>query len=179
VTLWTEPLGPLVLGAFYAANRNTFLMVPVGANIPLSRERDLVLELTPIWIRQDCEGPCGSKALALAVGMAWTPQPNASGGGFFLQPKLVGVLTRDTGGEDVVFTTTRGQLSLGLDLGYRLNFDRLFLAFALGGSVGLGWDVQASTPSIFFSLLGWPERRSTDKAVWDLNVHLVRIGASF
>jgi hypothetical protein len=179
VTLWTEPLGPLLLGSFYAANRDTYLMVPLGANVPLSRELDLVLELTPIWIRQDCEGPCKSQALALGVGTAWTPQPNTSGGGFFLQPKLVGVLARDTGVDNEVWTTTRGQLSVGLDLGYRLNFDRLFLAFVLGGSVGMGWNVQESTPSIFFSLMGWPERRSVNKAVWDLNVHLVRIGASF
>jgi hypothetical protein len=180
VTLWTEPLGPLLLGSFFAANDDTYFMVPVGANIPVGQELDLVLELTPIWTRQDCEGPCRTQALALAVGTAWTPRPNASGGGFFLQPKLVGVLNRDTGADDnEVWTTTRGQLSLGLDLGYRMNLGNFFLAFVLGGSVGMGWNVQASQPSIFFSLMGWPERRSTDKAVWDLNVHLVRIGASF
>jgi hypothetical protein len=179
VTLWTEPLGPLVLGSFFASIRDTYLMVPVGANIPMGPTQDLVIELTPIWTRQNCEGPCRAQALALAVGTAWTPQPNASGGGFFLQPKLVGVLARQTGVDDDVFTNTRGQLSLGLDLGYRMNLGRFFLAFVLGGSVGMGWNVEASQPSIFFSIMGWPGRRSADKAVWDLNIHLVRIGASF
>jgi hypothetical protein len=180
VTLWTEPLGSVLLGSLFAANNDTYLMVPVGANVPLSHRVELVLELTPIWTRQDCEGPCSSRALALAVGTAWTPKPNASGGGFFLQPKLVGVLTRDTGADDVdVWTTARGQLSLGLDLGYRANLGRLSMAFVLGGSVGMGWNVQESTPSIFFSLMSWPERRSVNKPVWDLNLHLLRIGASF
>jgi hypothetical protein len=179
VALWTAPLGPLMLGPFNAANGNTYLMVPLGANIPLSREFDLVLELTPSWISQNCAPPCGSKTLALAVGTAWTPRPSASGGGFFLQPKLMGVLTRDTGGEDVTITTTQGRLLLGLDLGYRLNFDRLFLAFALGGNVGMGWNVHGSPQSTFVELAGRPEFGALDKVVWDLNVNFVRIGANF
>ncbi|HYH96367.1 hypothetical protein [Hyalangium sp.] len=188
MTLWTQPVGALALWAGFRAvtQEDTYLMVPVGANVPLSPTQELVLELTPIWTRQDCEARCSSLALAVAVGTAWAVAPNGSGGGFFLQPKLVGVVSRDSreAGFEVPFdegswSATRGQLSLGLDVGYRMNFGRFFMAFVLGGSVGLGWDVPTSSHSIFFSLLDWPQRSSQDKVVWDFNLHLLRLGASF
>ncbi|WP_224365334.1 hypothetical protein [Hyalangium versicolor] len=178
LSLWIQPLSALTLTPLAASEGNTFLMVPGGANIPLSPTQDLVLEITPIMSLQECEGRCSTYGLSLAVGSSWTVLPNNSGGGFFLQPKLGGVVARDSrGGEN---TETGTQLSLGLDLGYRTKLGPLFLAFVGGGSVGWGWNVPSSSQSVFFSLWDWPDlARRENKVVWDLNLHLLRIGASF
>jgi hypothetical protein len=187
LSLWVEPLGPLALTPLMASVGNTFVMVPLGMHLPLSPSQDLVLELTPIFSRQRCESRCSSQMLALAVGTSWLLLPNNSRGGLFLQPKLIGVLAHDSRGVDVVmfshesgaWSEAGAQLSLGLDVGYRLRFGHLFLEFVLGGSVGRGWNVPSSSQSLFFSLLDWPERHREDKGVWDLNLHLLRVGASF
>ncbi|MBN1210731.1 MAG: hypothetical protein JXB05_38135 [Myxococcaceae bacterium] len=186
VALWTEPLSALTVTPWYYSQENTFVMVPLGANLPLSPTQDLVLELTPLWTRQDCEARCSSQALALAIGTSWLVSPNGSGGGLFLHPKLVGVISRDrreaglpTPIDEGSWSETGGQLSLGLDVGYRVSRGRLFLEFVLGASVGRGWNIPLSSQSLFFSFLDWPQRGREDKWVWDLNVHLVRIGVSF
>jgi hypothetical protein len=178
LSLWVEPMSSLVLTPLAASVGDTFIMVPLGMHLPLSSRQDLVLELTPIFSFQQCEGRCRTQALALAVGSSWILLPNNSRGGLFVQPKLVGVLSRDSRGENAQ-AHTAAQLSLGLDVGYRLNFGRLFMEFVLGGSVGAGWNVPRSSPSIFFGLYDWPELQREDKAVWDLNLHLLRLGANF
>jgi hypothetical protein len=78
-----------------------------------------------------------------------------------------------------LWTETGSQLSLGLDVGYRVKSEHLFLAFILGGSVGRGWNIPASSSSLFFSFLDWPQPRRESKWVFDLNLNLLRIGASF
>jgi len=155
-------------------------------DLPLSPTQHLVLELTPLFIRQDCEGPCSSAALYLALGPAWTVFPDAEGGGFFVAPKLAGLVARDVGFTDLgspptaeVWSETGVQLSLGLDVGYRMVRGPFYLAFVLGGSVGRGWNVPAWAPSTFFSMLDWPRRSRADKWVWDLNPNLVRAGVAF
>jgi hypothetical protein len=185
-SLWVEPLSALTLTPVMASLGSTFVMVPLGMNLHLSPTQHLVLELTPIYSRHDCEARCSTRALALAVGSSWLLLPSHSRGGLFVQPKLVGVLAHDRSGADFelpdgagAWSKTGTQLSLGLDVGYRLSFGRLFLEFILGGSVGWGWNIPSSSQSLFFSLLDWPQFRREDKVVWDLNLHLLRIGASF
>jgi hypothetical protein len=175
-SLWIEPLSVLTLSPYYLSQGNTFLMAPLGANVPLSPSQDLVLELTGFLSRQDCEARCRTQALAVAVGTSWTVLPNSRGGGLFFQPKLLGVMARDWR-ED--WTENGAQLSLGLDVGYRVSRSPYFLEFVLGASVGRGWDIPSNSQSLFFSFLDWPQRGREDKWVWDLNVHLVRFGVSF
>src|SRR6218665_3809688 len=110
------------------------------------------------------------------AGMAWTLLPNGKGGGLFLQPKLVG-LPSWVGGNQ--WKAAGAQLSLGLDVGYRLNLGRLFLAFVVGGSAGRGWNVPRNTSSLYTSFLDIPTSYRTNKWVWDVNLNLVRIGANF
>ncbi|HZI09532.1 MAG TPA: hypothetical protein VE153_04015 [Myxococcus sp.] len=186
VAVWVKPLSALTLTPVLASQGETFVMVPVGMNLPLGTRTDLVLELTPIWTRQDCEARCTGRALSLAVGPSFLVAPSSPGSGFFLQPKLVGVLaqqSRETElsvpGDPGSWSETSTQLSLGLDVGYQLRRGPLFLAFVLGASVGRGWNVPASSPSVFFSLVDWPERAREDKLTWDVNLHLLRVGASF
>lgn len=186
VALWVKPLGPLTLTPILAAQDDTFVMVPLGMNIPLDATKELVLELTPIWTRLDCEARCTTQALSLAVGPSWTVVPTSPGSGFFLQPKLGAVVARDsreagiaTPFDEGSWSETGAQLSLGLDVGYQLRRGHLFLAFVVGASAGRGWNVAASSRSVFFSMVDVPERRREDKWVWDMNLHLLRIGASF
>lgn len=182
VSVWAQPVGTLAFGLAgpLVGRGNAYFMLPLGMNVPLSPTRELVLELTPFLSRQECEGPCSTRALTLAVGSAWSLSPHSSRGSFFLQPKLVGVVARDVGVSDSgSWTRTGGQLSLGLDVGYRVNSEHVFLTFMLGGSVGRGWNVPTSNVSLLFSFLSWPEPRRESKWVFDLNLNLLRIGASF
>ena len=182
VSVWIQPLGTLAfgLGGPLLGSGNSYLMLPVGMNVPLSPTQELVFEVTPFLSRQDCEGPCRTRALALSVGSAFSLSPHSSRGSFFIQPKVTGLVSQDVGFSDAgSWTETGGQLSLGLDLGYRVKSEHLFLTFALGGSVGQGWNVPQSSTSLFASFLDWPQRSREDKWVFDLNVNLLRIGASF
>lgn len=185
-SLWVQPLSLLTLTPIASSNGDTLLMIPVGANLALGASTDLVLELTPIIASYDCEARCTTRGLAFAVGPSWTFGASRPGNGFFLQPKLLGVLTRDS--REVEFqvpsdagswSETGRQLSLGLDVGYQLKRGPLFLAFVVGGSVGQGWNIAEDKDSLFISLLDTPIRAREDKTVWDLNLNLVRIGGSF
>ena len=185
-SVWLQPLSLLTLTPFSAFEGNTLVMLPLGANIALGDRTDLVFEVTPIWGHQDCEARCTTLGLAVAVGPAWTVLPTRPGSGFFVQPKLVGVLASDSrtvervvGLDEGNWSETGQQLSLGLDVGYRMTRGHFFMAFVLGGSVGQGWNVPRSSESLFFSFLDWPERAREDKSVWDVNLNLVRIGGSF
>lgn len=182
VSVWVQPVGTLAFGLMgpLVGPGNSYLLLPLGMNVPLSPTQELVLEVTPFLSRQECEGPCTTRALTLAVGSAWSLSPQSSRGSFFLQPKVVGVVSRDVGvSNEDVFRETGGQLSLGLDVGYRVKSQHLFLTFMLGGSVGRGWNVPASSTSLLFSFVTWPEPRRESKWVFDLNLNLLRIGASF
>ena len=182
VSVWIQPLGALAFGLAgpLVGPGNSYFMLPLGMNVPLSPTQELVFEATPFASSQDCEGPCQTRALALAVGSAWSLSPHSSRGSFFLQPKVIGLLARDVGVSDAgTWTETGGQLSLGLDVGYRVKGEHLFVAFVLGGSVGRGWNVPSSSQSVFSSFLDWPQRSRGNKFVFDLNLNLLRIGASF
>ncbi|QRN95551.1 hypothetical protein JRI60_41905 [Archangium violaceum] len=183
VSVWVQPVGTLAFGLAgpLVGPGTSYLTLPVGMNVPLSPTQELVFEVTPFLSRQDCEGPCSTRALALAVGSAWSLSPHSSRGSFFIQPKVMGLVSRDKGvsGGDSPWMETGSQLSLGLDVGYRVRSEHLFLAFVLGGSVGRGWNVPASSSSIFTSFLDWPQGRRESKWVYDLNLNLLRIGASF
>ena len=186
VSLWVQPLSLLTLTPIAASEGDTLLMLPVGANFALGSRTDLVLELTPLLASYDCEARCKTQGLAVAVGPSWTVVQTRPGSGFFVQPKLLGVLTRDSREVDFVvpgdagsWSETGRQLSLGLDVGYRMTRGHFFMAFVLGGSVGRGWNVPQASDSLFFALLDTPQRAREDKSVWDINLNLVRIGGSF
>ncbi|WP_257452954.1 hypothetical protein [Archangium lipolyticum] len=189
MSVWVQPVGALAYGLagplLDDTGGNTYFMLPVGLNVPLSPTQELVFELTPFVSRQGCEGPCSTRALALSVGSAWSLSPHSSRGSFFIQPKVMGMVSQDEGVTDIgvwdarVWRETGSQLSLGLDVGYRVKSEHLFLAFVLGGSVGRGWNVPVTSSSLFFSFFDWPELPRKDKWVFDLNLNLMRIGASF
>ncbi|XXF80197.1 hypothetical protein P2318_10715 [Myxococcaceae bacterium GXIMD 01537] len=182
LSVWVQPLGALAFGLAgpLVGSGNSYFMLPLGMNVPLSPTQELVFEATPFASSQSCEGPCRTRALSLAVGSAWSLSPHSSRGSFFIQPKVIGLVARDVGVSDAgLWTETGGQLSLGLDVGYRVKGEHLFLAFVLGGSVGRGWNVPASSQSVFFSFLDWPQRSRENKFVFDVNLNLLRIGASF
>ncbi len=187
--LWVQPLSPLMVTLQMAMLDGTFIMLPLGVNVPLGPTQDLVLELTPMFTsfsKEGCEEVCGSRALSVSLGIAKSLNPRTPGRGFFLQPKVVGVVARDSRnvGAPAPFdkdswSGVGGQLSLGLDVGYRLPFEHFFLSFVVGGSVGYGWNAPEQSQSIFYSLFGPPTRQRKDKLLWDPNLNLIRIGAEF
>ena len=65
VSVWAQPVGTLAFGLAgpLVGPGNVYFTLPLGMNVPLSPTRELVLELTPFLSRQDCEGPCSTRAL--------------------------------------------------------------------------------------------------------------------
>ncbi|WP_434383753.1 hypothetical protein [Melittangium boletus] len=177
---WLQPVAPILVNAALFTDGAYIATLPVGLNLPVSRRWDLVLELTPILKNHRYGG--GALAMAAAVGTAWFMQQRPAHDGFFLQPKLVGVIAYDRRNDfsesyQGPFNPVEKQLSLGLDLGYRIVVRGGFLDLLLGGSVGWGWNVPSSDNSLFLSLAEQlPSGYREDKRVWDPNLHLLRIG---
>lgn len=187
---WIQPVGAMALPSLQSLSNGyvpRLFMLPLGLNVPVSRTHELVFEATPFAREDYCVSdyaPCGSRALAVALGLAWTFRPDSSRGGVFLQPKVIGVLERSwsarrTGPTEDPWSATGRQLSVGLDVGYRVALGPVFLAFVVGASTGRGWGIPADHDSLFFSLLHAPQERRETKWVWDLNLHLLRLGANF
>ncbi|NPC69274.1 hypothetical protein HPP05_05865 [Corallococcus exiguus] len=190
--LWISPLvtgsllltGPLVGGTLHVA-------LPLGTNLQLSDQTDLVIEVTPRYARRRCTdniGNCGTgRALTVSTGVAWTPWPRARGDGFFLQPKLSGMVSNEKDrpdadkGEPANRSTTGGQLTLGLDLGYRKTFARtnFYLAAVFGAAVGYSWNQQRKELDLGGQYsLPWGDTRRNGRIV-DINMDILRVGFSF
>ena len=101
MALWVQPMIALLAGygAYFASA--TVVMVPLGLSVPLDPTWDLAVELTPIYAHRSCNRECTSRALALAVGPAWTVRPDGPWGGLFVQPKLLGVLAHTQREQDI------------------------------------------------------------------------------
>ena len=66
----------------------------------------------------------------------------------------------------------------GLDVGYRMPTDQLFLEVMLGFSEGRGWERPVFLWSVFTSLDSFKTQRE-NKWVWDFNPNLLRVGGRF
>jgi hypothetical protein len=173
----------------WSRNHSYVVTLPVGLNVPVSRSWDLVLEVTPLFKSSTHAYPLREKAayvLAVAVGSAWFMRGHSAPGGFFLQPKLVGVISYDARDDfrdyyNAPYSPVGRQLSFGLDVGYRVTVRDVVLDFIVGGSMGWGWNVPDQGHSLFRSLLDvLPEGGyRTNRFVWDPNLHLVRLGFTF
>ncbi|WP_434383757.1 hypothetical protein [Melittangium boletus] len=171
----------LVLTRGASLNEALVLMLPVGMSVPLEerwKQWELMLELTPIYAKErDFDA---SLALALAVGATWFKNDAPLHQGFFLQPKLVGTVLRGTSYNGNQVSPVMTQVTVGLDIGYRVPVEIGQLDFLVGGGVGWGWNVPERTPSLFLPLLS--SRLGSDrtnKVVWDPNLHLLRVGLTF
>ena len=186
VSLWVQPVLALPSAVYSTLGPHELIMVPLGVSLPLGARREVVVEVTPLYESDDCHGSCSTRTLIAAVGTSWFVSSESTRAGFFIQPKLVGVVSRYDSVVHKVGTTLietsssrRGQLSLGLDVGYRLPSRRLLLEFMVGGSVGRGWNVspgEASVISVF--RVETPEPRP-NRWVWDINPNLLRLGGRF
>ncbi|MCP3102858.1 hypothetical protein LZ198_28670 [Myxococcus sp. K15C18031901] len=193
-SLWTRPLihTALMVGGVGANVR--YFAVPLGVGLRLSDSTEGSLEATYTYGNSTCAGhqeDCGvMKGLSLAAGVAWWPRPNPRGSGFYLQPQLSARRTwdrhpvRTTGpsSASVAVRTFDGtQATVGINLGYRLvgrnlrGFIEPMIGIAAGYSWGqrrnrFDWRSQYATP--------WGNEHG-DRAVWDLNLDVFRIGLSF
>jgi hypothetical protein len=188
---WFQPVihGSLMVSGVMLAPIYAPLHValPLGATFPLSERTGLVVELTPMYSRVNCHddgATCGSvRAVRATTGVAWTPWPGARGGGFFLQPKLGGVWSHEKdrpAGEEGLFrrSTTGGQLTLGLDLGYLKTLPRSnsYLALVTGAGVGYSWHQRRKAFDVGaqYAIPQGEERRNGFIA--EINTDLLRIG---
>jgi hypothetical protein len=188
---WFQPLthGTLMVSGVILAPIYTPLHValPLGATFPLSERTGLVVELTPMYSRINCRdewGACGSvRAIRATTGVAWTPWPDARGGGFFLQPKLGGMWSHDKdrpGGAEEFFrrTTKGGQLTLGLDLGYLKTVPRsnAYLALVVGAGVGYGWNQRRKAFDLGAQYAIPQEEAPRNGLIAEINTDILRIG---
>ncbi|MBM7113515.1 hypothetical protein [Archangium primigenium] len=168
----------LVLTRGASLDESLLFMLPVGMSVPLEerwRQWELMLELTPIYSQGSASR--WSLALALAAGATWFKNDTSPHQGFFLQPKLMGVILRDMSDRDSQRSSMATQVTVGLDIGYRVPVEIGQLDFLVGGGVGWGWNVPRDAPSLYLPLLGSSYGYDrTNKVVWDPNLHLVRLG---
>jgi hypothetical protein len=181
VAFWVQPLVlPLIPFLPYVVpSIQRFIVVPLGLTVPLAPRQDLVFELTPFYESEWGESRNTTKALTVSVGSAWRPFPESKGGGWFVQPKLLGVVANvrhDPFGFEERWEKTSAQASLGLDVGYRMNDERLFLEFVLGASVGYGWNVPRTRQSVLTAITFPTDTDRVNKVVWDYNLNLIRLG---
>ncbi|RKH39964.1 hypothetical protein [Corallococcus llansteffanensis] len=190
--LWIAPvvhgsfmlMGPPMAGMLHLA-------LPVGTNLKLSDRTDLVIEVTPRFTRRRCTDDfdsCGTvRALTVSTGLAWTPWPRARGDGFFLQPKLSGMVSNEKDrpdadeGQPANRSTTGGQLTLGLDLGYRKTTARsnFYLAAVFGAGVGYSWNQRRKELDLGAQYtVPWGEERRNGRIV-DINMDILRLGFGF
>ncbi|SDE75111.1 hypothetical protein [Myxococcus virescens] len=197
LAIWTASFmdwGLLLVGPILGVGLNVAL--PVGVNVPLTETTDGVFELRPMLARTNCTNihgdavpRCGTlQALRATVGLAWTPWPGERGDGFFIQPKLSGMVTHQTvRGTEIPVTAegtrmeTGGQVSLGFDVGYRKTSrrSRSFLAPVIGVGVGYSWNQQRRRVDPGWLFARQPARGWKDKFIVDLNLDLLRFGATF
>lgn len=187
--------GLLLIGPVLGVGLN--ITLPVGMNVRLTDTTDAVFELRPMLARTRCinvhgdaVSRCGTlQALRATVGLAWIPSPKAGGAGFFIQPKLSGMVTHQTvRGTEVPVTPegtrmeTGAQVSLGFDVGYRrMNpRSRSFFAPVIGVAVGYSWNQQRDKVD---SEWLWGRRQRArgwqDKFIMDVNLDLLRFGVTF
>lgn len=190
--LWTLPIahgsllvmGPVVAGLVHLA-------LPVGTNLQVSDRTDLVIEVTPMYTRRRCSSDvtrCGSvRALKASTGVAWTPWPGARGDGFFIQPKLGGMLSHEQDRPDgetegpAGRSTTGGQLTLGLDLGFRKTAprSRSFLAAVIGAGVGYSWNQRREEVDLGAQYgIPWGDAKRSGRII-DINMDILRFGFTF
>ncbi|WP_375758368.1 hypothetical protein [Corallococcus exercitus] len=158
------------------------LALPVGVNRKLSDRSDLVLEITPRFSRRRCTDDfdsCGTvRSLTLSTGVAWRPWARARGNGFFLQPKLSGMVINEKDRPDG--GATGGQLTLGLDLGFqKTTASNFYLAFVFGAGVGYSWNQRRDVVDLGARYnLPWGSSRGSGGIV-DINLDLLRLGFGF
>ncbi|QSQ26441.1 hypothetical protein JY651_16570 [Pyxidicoccus parkwayensis] len=190
--LWVVPMvhgsllvmGPVMGGVLH-------LGLPVGMNMQLSERTDLVLQVEPMYTRARCDenrGRCGTvRALKVSTGVAWTPWPQARGDGFFLQPRVDGMWSHEDdrpeyeAGAVANRSTTGGQLTLGLDLGYRKTAprNRGYLAVAVGAGVGYSWNQRRKEIDLGAQYgMPWGDEERTGR-ILDINMDFLRVGFSF
>ena len=193
--LWIQPLPVLLLPVglldFDVLEApSTWLVLaelPLGLTVPVGPRQDLVFELTPFYQYRVYDVQVHSKALYASVGSAWSPSPDRHGQGWFIQPKLLGVVAAVKMDEvhlGVTVDQRSAQLSLGLDVGYRVSSERLFLEFVLGLSAGYGWNVPTHYRSVIEFAVANDNyfefsKGYTNKVVWDYNLNVLRLGFRF
>ncbi|MBN8227738.1 hypothetical protein JYK02_09475 [Corallococcus macrosporus] len=189
--LWVAP----VMHGFFAVmgppmGDMVHLALPVGLNRKLSDQSDLVLEVTPRYSRRRCGedvDSCGTvRSLTVSTGLAWRPWARVRGNGFFLQPKLSGMVLNERDrpeageGDTTNRSSTGGQLTLGLDMGFqKTTASNFYLAFVFGAGVGYSWNQRRDVVDLGARYnLPWGSSRKSGGIV-DINLDLLRLGFGF
>lgn len=167
--------------------------VPIGVGRSFSETTTGVLEVTPMLTRNSCNREsmrCDTiRQLKVTVGLAWKPAPRARGQGFFFQPRLSGMWTFDSQhfrpfgrASALTYEQEHGfQVTLGMDVGYRVVTRRSGFFFEPMLGLGMGYSVNQRRKAIDVSFqYGNPMTEDrTDRAITDLDLDLVRLGVTF
>jgi hypothetical protein len=184
--LWVQPVGTVLFGLYGQA-----LYLPLGANLPLTEKTSLALELTPVvgsWV-YDIGAIPPERALHWRVLAAAGPLFSFGGGplsGPFVQPKLSTVLASDPDYAEDMIRLQGGvsfELQLGLDVGWQFSGAGWYVAPMIGASAGYCFNCTGDSDEWVSSLITPMAREYSDqrspRRVFNLNLHLLRIGTSF
>jgi len=176
-SVWIEPLGTAFFAVDSAVNDYglRLLYLPVGATVPVGAV-DLDVELTLISHTEPPFGDVSDGVHELAAILSAGPRFPLFGerrNGFFAEPKLQATWIHPTQGG-----TDSSAIELGLDVGYQLTSGRLSLAFLIGISGGYGFNVTSDHACPIIDEVSRPAPRS-NRSVYDTNLNLFRIGATF
>lgn len=179
--VWNQPLTLLTTPLGYTG-------VSLGANLPLGRSHDLILELMPFWADSECDSDsdCDAEGAFAAVGVAFKlfgPRED-SRDGFFVQPKFVAHFARHHRVDAFPpgsSSSNEFSVAVGIDIGYRMTFGHFFIAPVLGASIGYDNDLNDAALRFFpLATLGPNEGPLGSPVIgFDLNIHLLRIGVAF
>jgi hypothetical protein len=187
---WIQPVGIALI-----TRSSDEVYLSGGFNIPFGQQRSLAVELAYLRIHGGTgPKPWFSGVVSDESFWEWDygiltvgPSLELDGGGRplegpFIQPKAIIALLRSRlgyGGLEFPardITTFGIGLEAGIDVGYHLRFDPIYLAPVLGLSVGAGRGVPLGLLGMYPMELGGPVGRALK---FDLNVNLLRIGAVF
>lgn len=194
--IWVQPAVPVAVAAFDAVNGLPLelIYVPVGATFETGGDWALSVELsyhryTPFCIDSfycyTAFGWIGS------VGALYHPGGGGALHGFFIEPKLIASSVTTLYRDGLSYSPTgmhiprppnhasRG-VELGVDIGYQLNFGNFYVAPVIGVSAGLCTSCLGGiTQSMAYSFGGDAQAAGGVAPIYDLNLNLLRVGATF
>ncbi|MDY7232285.1 hypothetical protein [Hyalangium rubrum] len=180
--VWIRPLGLTLL-----AGEGQQVVVAAGVSFPLDEQRGLALELNVSRGLMERDKNVGSSFTAVSLSGGPTYSSRGLLSGFFVQPKLIGVLINDV---DYFYEAdaiqhqggTAFQLKAGVEAGWQFVLGPLYGSVGLGLSAGLGFNNPKGAYTGMMlgpEIAGYASEREDVAPALDFQINLLRLGAAF
>ncbi len=179
--VWVQPLGTAVLGL-----GSSTLHLPFGTYFKLGAGGTFTAELAITWAGPGAGGfedAAGYWQVGGSVGRLFALGSDDPLNGFFVQPKLQMLTSRDLGvlgpppAPARQGPSTGFEVQLAADVGYQRHFGAFFIGAGLGVGIGYGFNITSAgiwSAALAPSLLGGST--PSNHVTVSLNLNLLRIG---